>query len=173
MNAAVVQIRRLEGNEADASLYRDIRLEALKSSPKVFRSTFEIENAKPLTWFSEWLANAEILGVFRASDLIAVAGFGIQDGSKTRHKGVLWGMYVRPGARRAGVGNRLVRAILDLASERVELIQLTVLTDNHEARRLYAGLGFVEYGIEKDALKHDGCYSDHVLMAKDLRRIPN
>jgi ribosomal protein S18 acetylase RimI-like enzyme len=86
----------------------------------------------------------ELLGVFRASELIAVARFGIQDGPKTAHKGVLWGMYVRPEARRAGVGKRLVRAIIDLASERVEPVQLTVLADNHEARQLYSGLGFIE-----------------------------
>jgi ribosomal protein S18 acetylase RimI-like enzyme len=77
-------------------------------------------------------------------------------------------MYVRPSARRAGVGRRLVEAIVELAHQRVELIQLAVVSDNQQARRLYERLGFVEYGIEKKALKHDGRYSDEVLMAKDF-----
>jgi hypothetical protein len=41
-------------------------------------------------------------------------------------------------------------------------------SNNEAARRLYAGLGFVEYGIEKNALKDGGRYYDEVLMAKPL-----
>ena len=48
------------------------------------------------------------------------------------------------------------------------LIQLTVVRDNARARSLYASLGFLEYGLEKYALKQDGRYYDEVLMAKDL-----
>jgi len=58
-------------------------------------------------------------------------------------------MYVRPDARGTGIGRRLVEAVLDLARQRVELIQLAVVQDNEQARRLYASLGFLEYGLEK------------------------
>jgi len=77
-------------------------------------------------------------------------------------------MYVRPGARRIGVGRRLVETVLDLARQRVELIQLTVVQDNEQARRLYASLGFLDYGLEKNGFKQDGRYYDEVLMAKNL-----
>ena len=77
-------------------------------------------------------------------------------------------MYVRPDATGTGIGRRLVEAVLDLARQRVELIQLAVVQDNEQARRLYASLGFLEYGLEKNALKQDGRYYDDVLMAKDL-----
>jgi ribosomal protein S18 acetylase RimI-like enzyme len=77
-------------------------------------------------------------------------------------------MYVRPGARGIGLGRRLVEAVLDLARQRVELIQLTVVQDNEQARRLYASLGFLDYGLEKNALKQDSRYYDEVLMAKNL-----
>ena len=77
-------------------------------------------------------------------------------------------MYVRPAARKAGVGRRLGEAVCNLAHQQVELIQLTVVRDNEQARRLYARLGFLEYGVEKNALKQDGRYYDEVLMAKDL-----
>jgi len=40
---------------------------------------------------------------------------------------------------------------------------------NLNARRLYTSLGFVEFGLEKDALKVDGTYYDNILMALDLR----
>ena len=50
MSAAYIEIRRL--TEADAVLYRDIRLEALRANPEAFGSTFETENAQPLSSFS-------------------------------------------------------------------------------------------------------------------------
>ena len=77
-------------------------------------------------------------------------------------------MYVRPRARKAGIGRRLAEAVIDHARQHVELIQLTVVSGNEPARRLYASLGFIEYGIEKNSLKHDGRYWDEVLMAKPL-----
>jgi len=78
-------------------------------------------------------------------------------------------MYVRPGSRKSGVGRQLVETIIEFARERIEVIQLAVVSDNEQARRLYAGRGFLEYGIEKKALKQDGRYYDEVLMAKDLK----
>jgi RimJ/RimL family protein N-acetyltransferase len=48
------------------------------------------------------------------------------------------------------------------------VVQLTVVAGNETARRLYAGLGFEEYGLEKKALKLGDRYFDEILMAKDL-----
>jgi ribosomal protein S18 acetylase RimI-like enzyme len=168
MRAVHIEIRRLTQADADVVLYRDIRLEALRASPEAFGSTFEIEDAQPLNWFSDRLGGSELLGAFCDAKLVAIAGFAIQQGQKMAHKGILWGMYVRPDARRTGIGRRLVEAIVDLARHRVELIQLTVVRDNEQARRLYTSLGFREYGMEKNALKQGGRYYDEVLMAKDL-----
>jgi RimJ/RimL family protein N-acetyltransferase len=169
MSADDLEIRRLAREDpADPALYRSIRLEALQANPEAFGSTFEFENEKPLGWFSDRLAESTVLGAFRDAQLIGVAYFAVQQSQKRAHKGGLWGMYVRPAARKAGVGHRLVKAICDLARQQVEQIQLTVVRDNDQARRLYAKLGFLEYGLEKNALKHGGRYYDEVLMAKDL-----
>ena len=43
-----------------------------------------------------------------------------------------------------------------------------MVLNNEQARSLYAKLGFLEYGVEKNALKQAGRYYDEVLMAKDL-----
>src|SRR5215475_14942332 len=161
-----IEIRRLAQN--DAVLYRGIRLEALQASPEAFGSTFEVENAQPLSWFSDRLGGSAVLGAFRNTELVAIACFAVQQGQKRAHKGILWGMYVRPAARKASVGRRLVEAICNLARQQVELIQLTVVRDNEQARRLYTRLGFLEYGVEKNGLKQDGRYYDQVLMAKAL-----
>jgi RimJ/RimL family protein N-acetyltransferase len=169
MSAAPVAIRRLARNNAgDVSLYRDIRLEALRNSPEAFGSAWEAESAQPASWFAERLANATVLGAFRGTTLVGMAGFAVQQGPKRAHKGLLWGMYVQPAARRAAVGRRLVEAVCKHARRHVELLQLTVVRDNLQARALYASLGFVEYGVEQNALKHGGRYYDEVLMAKSL-----
>jgi len=162
-----LQIRRLE--TADSALYRDIRLEALKQNPEAFGSTFEKENEKAPSWFESALSRSDIFGAFLDGTLAGVAGYFTHGGPKQAHKGVLWGMYVRPVARSSGLGRRLIEAILDHAHERVEAIQLTVVSEHEGARRLYSTLGFVEYGLEKRALKQNGRYYDEVLMIKFLQ----
>jgi ribosomal protein S18 acetylase RimI-like enzyme len=154
---------------SDAALYRGIRLQALQGNPQAYASTFEAESARPLTWFSDRLGSSKVFGAFHGSEIVGIAGLLVGEGRKEAHKGLLVGMYVRPGSRKSGVGRRLVETIIEYASERVELIQLAVVSDNEQARRLYTRLGFLEYGIEKKALKHDGRYYDEVLMAKDLK----
>jgi len=116
VDAAQIQIRRL--TPADAALYRDIRLEGLRRNPEAFGSTFEAETAKPLTFFSERLGGSAAFGAFHDSELVGIAGLLIRDGRKEAHKGLLVGMYVRPSARKAGVGRRLVETIIEFARQR-------------------------------------------------------
>jgi ribosomal protein S18 acetylase RimI-like enzyme len=166
MDIADIQIRRLGADEAE--IFRDIRLESLRCNPEAFGSSFAAESVKPASWFADRLGTSFVLGAFRTAVLLGIAALVIQQGDKRAHKGVLVGMYVRPDARRAGVGRRLVEAIVALARDRVELIQLSVVKENEAARRLYAGQGFLEYGIELHALKQNGRYYDEILMAKDI-----
>lgn len=167
MTSSSIEIRRLTA--ADAALYREIRLEALRSSPEAFASAFETESVRPVEWFAERLdSGVVVLGAFSGSELVGILGFVVGDGPKRQHKGALVGMYVRAAARRAGVGRRLIEAALDLAAQSVELVQLSVTGGNEPAYRLYRSMGFVEYGVERHALKIDGRYYDEILMAKDL-----
>ena len=161
-----LQIRRLE--PSDAALYREIRLEGLRISPEAFGSTFEKEDAQPLSWFEAVLGRADIFGAFLDGTLAGVAAYAAQEGLKQAHKATLWGMYVRNTARNLGLGKKLVAAVLNHARERVEMVQLTVVSENDDARRLYSASGFVEYGYEKRGLKQDGRYYDEVLMVKFL-----
>jgi ribosomal protein S18 acetylase RimI-like enzyme len=166
MDTAEIQIRRLA--PSDAELFREIRLEALRCHPEAFASTFAAESVNPTSWFADRLSSSFVFGAFRVAEPLGIAALNVQQGDKQAHKGILVGMYVRPGARRAGIGRRLVKAVIDLGRQRVELIQLSVVKENEPARRLYAGLGFVEYGVEIYALKQGGRYYDEILMAKDL-----
>src|SRR5271163_1720430 len=166
MQSETIQIRRLLAT--DAALYRDIRLEGLRLSPESFGSTFERENAQTLEWFAQRLGHSDMFGAFDGAEIVGTAGLLFGTGRKEEHKGRLVGMYVRPNARRSGVGRRLIEAILDFARLRIEIVQLAVVSENHKAIRLYESLGFVEFGLEKNSLKDGGRYYDEVHMAKDL-----
>ena len=167
MQADDIRVRRLLPE--DAARYREIRLEGLRVSPEAFGNTFEVENARPIELFADRLRDSETMGAFEGAEILGVAGLRANQGPKESHKGTLVGMYVRPQARNRGVGRRLVEAVIEVARTRgVELLQLAVVSDNEPARRLYARLGFVEYGIEKKSLKQGGRYTDEVLMVKDF-----
>jgi RimJ/RimL family protein N-acetyltransferase len=166
VNTVDLPLRRLTAE--DAALYRDIRLEALETTPDAFASTFEMERDYPLERFAMRLADAHVVGAFDGATLVGVAGFYIQAGPKHGHKGILWGMFVRPAYRGTGLSRRLVAAIVEHARSQVELLQLFVVGDNIAARRLYRRLGFVEYGVERRATKYRGRYHDDVLMALPL-----
>jgi ribosomal protein S18 acetylase RimI-like enzyme len=166
MIEAAIELRRL--SPADAHLFREIRLDGLQRAPDAFSSTFEVESVQPLSFFADRLNNSTVFGAFRGSELVGVAGFAVQHGPKHAHKGTLWGMYVRPEARRAGIARRLVQAVIEHARVRVEQIHLSVVSDNQSARRLYVSFGFEEYGIERHGAKYRGIYHDDVLMAKVL-----
>jgi hypothetical protein len=75
-----IQIRRLE--PADAELYREVRLEALRCDSEAFGSTLEAENVRSLNWFSDRLGGSAVFGAFRDSELIGIAGLVIQQGKK-------------------------------------------------------------------------------------------
>lgn len=124
----------------------------------------------PIARFEERLATSCVFGAFIDEALMGVAGFHRYDGVKTAHKAELWGMYVRPAARKTGIGKRLVEAVVAHAAERVEQLQLTVISENASAVRLYESLGFVEYGRLPRGLKQNGWYPDEILMTKHFPR---
>jgi RimJ/RimL family protein N-acetyltransferase len=152
----------------DAVSYRAIRLEALERNPESFGASLEVEAMQPLEWFAERLQRNAVFGAFADAALIGIAGFRVEDAAKLAHKGLLWGVYVHPAGRGAGLARVLVERVIAHAREHVELLQLTVVSTNERARRLYAHLGFSEYGIEKHGLKYGGAYFDEVLMVKFL-----
>lgn len=161
-----VAIRRLRA--ADAQAYRAIRLEGLRDAPAAFGATFEQEAARPLAGFAERLEANFVLAASAGEEVLGTAGFRALDRAKERHKGALFGLYVRPAARRCGVGAALVAAILAHAADFVEQVQLAVGAQNAPARQLYAQLGFVAWGTERRALNHGGVYEDEVHMVKFL-----
>lgn len=160
-------IRRLTGD--DVAAFRDIRLEGLRRHPEAFAASFEAELTEDLAWFADSLARNAVFGAFHEGALQGVAGFHPQRHEKMKHKGVLWGLYLREAARGSGLAQALIEAVEAHARQEVEVLSVTVVTSNKAARRLYEQLGYVCYGVEPRALRVKGRDYDEALLEKRLR----
>ncbi|ESX71678.1 GNAT family N-acetyltransferase [Mesorhizobium sp. LSHC414A00] len=162
-------LRRLSASDAEA--FRELRLEGLKNHPNAFGSSWEEEAEKPLAWFVEQLEqNIIVAGSTESGQLVGIAALGFHRALKQRHKGVLWGMYVRPRARGSGLAAALVEHLLDKARGMIEEVHLTVVASNEAAIRLYTYYGFRKYGLERRALKVGERYYDELWMACSIKR---
>jgi ribosomal protein S18 acetylase RimI-like enzyme len=165
-----VQTRLL--TEADAAAYWQLRLEGLEREPLSFATTPEEHRKTTLEEAAQRLrANPDeefIMGIFRAGELVGMAGFFRYPGAKVRHKGRIWGVYVRANCRGEGVGRALMVALLERirACPGIEQVTLTVVKGLVAARSLYGSLGFVPYGLEPHALKVGDRYldDDHMVL---------
>ncbi len=163
-------VRRL--GAPDAASYRALRLDGLLAHPEAFSASWEDEISRPLTWFADRIESNVVFGGFSSSrrDLAGVAGLLVPEATKVRHKGVLWGMFVRPEARKSGMGAGLVASVVEHAAQIVEELQLTVVASNTAAVSLYTRAGFKPYGLAKRALKVGDLYYDELLMTLPLNR---
>jgi ribosomal protein S18 acetylase RimI-like enzyme len=85
------------------------------------------------------------------------------------HVRQIQGLAVADGARGAGVGRALLRAVQDEARRRgARRITLRVLGHNTPARGLYESEGFVVEGIQPGEFLIEGEYVDDVLMGRTL-----
>lgn len=160
--------------ESDAQQYQKLRLEALKSNPEAFGSTYERESKYPLELVIERISPSRDKFVMGALDelgsLEGIVALVRENGVKTSHKANLYGMYVSEKRRGNGIGRILLRDLIKKAKEidGLEQIKLSVVSTNEPARKLYRSVGFETYGLERNALKFDGEYFDEDLMVLRL-----
>ncbi|WP_068786165.1 GNAT family N-acetyltransferase [Paenibacillus phocaensis] len=168
-----MNLRILE--EREAAIYQSLRLHGLKDNPEAFGSTYEREAAFSLETVEDRIRPDEdrfVLGAFdEHGTLMGIVTFIRDKSPKIRHKGNVFGMYVTPGMRGKGVGRALMRELLVRAKQLngLEQLNLTVVSANGQARRLYESVGFRTFGTERRALKWDGVYFDEDYMALRLR----
>lgn len=160
------KVRRL--TDGDARAYRDIRLQALEEYPEAFQATYESALDLPLEAYAVRLQMYALFGGFAGDDLRGFLGFTPLRNPKISHKGVLWGMYVQPGARGSGLAEAMLNAALEYARDHVEQVVISVIADNTRARRFYEKMGFEPYGSEPRALKIGGKYYDEEFRVKML-----
>ncbi|WP_454675388.1 N-acetyltransferase family protein [Achromobacter pestifer] len=164
-------VRRLTAS--DAPSLRQLRLEALVETPESFGSSYEEEHTLTLEDIRGWITpldDGAMFGLFVDDTLAGIVGVGRQRKLKTRHKAHIWSMYVAPAQRRRGLGRLLMHAAIAHAQTMrgIRQVQLSVTANNAGAATLYAGLGFTEYGREREALCVNGKLYDETLMALAL-----
>ena len=166
-----MKIRKL--NETDAEKYQEIRLNALKTDPEAFGSTYVREVEFSLEQVASRIAPTKdrfVLGTLNNGELVGIVTFMRESGLKTCHKGNVFGIYVNPDFRGKSLGKALLIELIEQAKkcEGLEQINLAVVTENHSAKNLYKSLGFEVYGTERNALKFNGEYFDEDLMVLKL-----
>ena len=161
------KIRKIE--RTDAQEFQRLRLFALQTNSTSFGSSFEEEIKKTLEQFENFIEPSServFWGAFENDKLYGMVGLGREDGVKTEHKGFIRSMFVDPSVRNRGVASGLIGAAISYSESAIKLEHLTlaVTSTNVEAINLYKKFGFIEYGIEPNALKIEGKYFAEVLM---------
>jgi ribosomal protein S18 acetylase RimI-like enzyme len=153
----------------DAAAFQALRLQGLLECPAAFASSHAEEVGTALTTIAERLATQDDRALFGAFDAGVLAGtVGIQRESmrKLAHKAHVWGVYVAPPARGAGIGRALLTAALGFAATTLGVRQVTlgVNGQNAAAIALYRSLGFETFGVERGFLCVDGVLHDELHM---------
>jgi ribosomal protein S18 acetylase RimI-like enzyme len=154
--------------QKDWEIWKQFRLDALKNSPENFGSSYEEELNWPDSDFQNELIKSDIFGAFIDDSLVCCAGFYILDSLKTKHRGIIWGMYTKPEYRHQGVASTLIQTIINHSMSRVSQLHLTCVTSNLGAVAFYQKQGFKIYGTEPRALKIGDAFFDEHLMLLEL-----
>jgi len=127
--------------------YRDVRLEMLQEEPDAFWFTYADEAIYDEADWRERIEGAWLVQARDAEGVLGTAGLGSHWEPERATTATLFGMYVAPRARGRGVGEALVRAVLDEARHmgKSEVI-LEVTSSNAAAEALYARCGFQRTG---------------------------
>jgi ribosomal protein S18 acetylase RimI-like enzyme len=152
-----VTVRRLvSGDEADL---RFIRARALERAPAAFSSGPGDDRFEVPGFAGALLADPDnaVFGAFRGP-IIGMVGLHPSGHRKTAHALDLWGLFVEPEWRRAGIARSLVTEAIGFARSAgsVSYVRVAVTDAAPEAVALYRALGFIECGYEPDALRLDG-----------------
>ncbi len=162
----------------DFAMFLEIQREALVQSPELFGSDYEwFESLSILSKEQRYekymnFPYQYILGaVDDEGNIAGMIGYSSEDSSKTRHKGTVWGLFVRPEFRGKGIATIMVMSVLETAQDMldVEQVQLAVSTQNEASYGLYLRLGFNVFGTELHAMKIGDSYVDEYHMVKFLK----
>lgn len=126
---------------------KNLRLVALEQDPGAFGSTLERELALPEARWRQRLSGARsrtLVATRDGADVGLVMGWPWEGESAVSG---LFGLWVAPSARGAGVGGELTKGIVDWARRcSFERMRLHVWEANESALALYVAHGFVDTG---------------------------
>lgn len=166
METASWQIRTISPREVD--VFRQIRLEALKSEPGAFASVYE-------DWVrlsdAEWRErmNIPIFVAFSERRPVGLVALKQLQQPKMMHRATLTMVYVNKSFRGSGLASALLNTTKRYAEENgIRQIELGARADRAAAIRFYQRAGFNEIGTVPQGYLEDGLEFDEILMVKRL-----
>jgi ribosomal protein S18 acetylase RimI-like enzyme len=161
MNAAgAILVRPLVRD--DAQQYQALRLASLRDFQFAHGPDYEEALAASLDWHAQRLARPDYhwFGAFDGASLAGAVCMRTQEGRRLRHSASMNSLMVERSHQGAGIGRLLVAHLIGFARSLGTIRQLTleVNESNVPARRLYDSFGFRQFGLEPDAILHEGRY---------------
>ena len=157
-----MEIKRLMATDAGA--YWELRLEALQQNPEAFATSYEeaVDRKNPLEQVTNNLS-AEgnyTYGAFHNGELVGMLTLLREQPLKLKHRANILAVYVSPSARKLGVGKAILSEAINKAKMvgGIEKINLSVVSTNVVAKKLYEDFGFKVFGVEDKALKVNNQY---------------
>lgn len=166
-------IRQLEAT--DSEQYYKIRLLGLELHPEAFGTGAEDWSKATDEQIKSLLQSSNrddfVLGNFENGQLTGVIGLKREKKNSVRHKGTVWGLVVIPEFRHKGLGNKIVAALIEKASDHEELKYIRAVVTNTSANAIgiFESHGFSKYGVEECGIRQDGNFFDQVYLALKLR----
>ena len=161
-----MEIIRLQPEDTERFLA--FRANGLASEPHAFRYAPEDDVALSAPAWRARLRNDVVVAAKMEDAWLGIGGLARLTGSRLRHKGLIWGMYVVPDARGTGAANGIMTALVSHAHDGIRQLQLTVMADNARARVFYERHGFKTYAIEPASVRRGATYADEALMWRHL-----
>lgn len=149
---------------ADLDQFLAFRAEGLRGDEGNFRVTPDDDIALGAESWRQRLDKDHVVAILAGEHWLGIGGFSRFAGSKLDHKGLIWGMYVAPAGRGAGVANLIMESLLGYACQTVRQVQLTVMADNNRAISFYERHGFQLYATEPASVRQENHFANEALM---------
>jgi GNAT superfamily N-acetyltransferase len=166
-----MEIRRL--TPLDADRFRGLRLLATRLEPVALSPSAAEEAALPMAVFERRLAAHSSGGVFGACDgerLLGIVSMRQETDPKRLHICQVFGLFVLPENRRAGIGTLLLKKVVEVVRQETAFKRLRAFVNvNNGALGLLLANGFVTYGLEPDAIAVGEEFFDAIHLSLALR----
>ena len=167
MSLEGLKIRRAEADDCS-------EISEMFKSPKVYSGTLQVPYPSREYWRRRLTENTEnvytLVGLID-EHVVGMVSVITSDRPRRKHAGII-AICVHGDWQGKGVGGALMRAILDLADNWLNLtrLELEVYADNEAAIHLYERFGFEVEGTLRRHAFRDGEYVDSKVMGRLLNR---